>query len=115
MTDSLIYHMCRLEEWQAAASTGSYSGSTQDRADGFIHFSTRTQIAASAERHRAGQEGLVLLGVDAAALGAGLKWEPARDGQLFPHLYGDLSVGAVAWVRMLSLGRDGRHVFPALD
>jgi len=115
MTQPLIYHMCRAVEWQAAAKTGSYPGSSQDAADGFIHFSTAAQIVASAARHRAGQGDLVLLAVDPAALGAALRWETARGGELFPHLYGALPCEAVRRVAALPLGADGRHVFPALD
>lgn len=114
MTDGLIFHMCRREEWQAAAASGRYPGSTQDRADGFIHFSTAEQIVESAARHRAGQDGLVLLAVDPTAVGPDLKWEPSRNGQLFPHLYGVLPTAAVRWVCDLPLGPDGRHVFPSL-
>lgn len=115
MTDGLIYHMCRRDEWQAAAASGAYAGSSQDRADGFIHFSTAAQIAESAARHRAGQDGLVLLGVDPVALGPALKWEPSRSNQLFPHLYGALPASAVLWAKPLPLGPDGNHVFPDLD
>lgn len=115
MTQGLIYHICRREEWGAAESAGGYGGSSQDRADGFIHFSDRSQVEASAARHRAGQDGLVLLTVEAAALGAALKWEPSRGGALFPHLYGDLPLSAVRRVDDLPLGQDGRHLFPPLD
>ena len=65
---TLIYHMCKCEEWQAAAA-GAYGGSSQDRADGFIHFSTAGQIVESAAKHRAGQDGLLLLTVNADVLG----------------------------------------------
>ena len=115
MSQALIYHMCRVEEWRAATTRGSYAGSSQDAADGFIHFSTAEQIVESAARHRAGQSGLVLLAVDAAALGIALRWEPARGGQLFPHLYGALPCSAVRRVDPLPLADDGRHVFPALE
>ncbi|WP_217425011.1 DUF952 domain-containing protein [Magnetospirillum sp. LM-5] len=108
-----IYHMCRAEEWRAAQAVGRYGGSSQDVADGFIHFSTALQVEASAAKHRAGQDGLVLLEVDAARLGPALKWEPARGGQLFPHLYGSLPVAAVKAVHDLPLV-DGRHHFPLL-
>ncbi|HYE48985.1 MAG TPA: DUF952 domain-containing protein [Azospirillaceae bacterium] len=108
-----IFHMCRAEEWQAAAAGGAYPGSSQDRADGFIHFSTGAQIVESAARHRAGQDGLLLLTVDPDRLGDALKWEPSRGGQLFPHLYGPLPVSAALRVDPLPLGPDGRHVFPA--
>lgn len=107
-----IFHMCRAEEWEAARDAGAYPGSSQDRADGFIHFSTAGQLPVSAAKHRAGQTGLVLLTVDAAALGAPLKWEPSRGGQLFPHLYGALPVGAVRRVDPLALGADGLHILP---
>ena len=108
-----IYHICGREEWEAAQAAGRYSGSSQDAADGFIHFSTAAQVEASAARHRAGQSGLVLLAVDPEALGAALKWEPSRRGVRFPHLYGELPVAALRGVWELPLGPDSRHLFPA--
>jgi uncharacterized protein (DUF952 family) len=110
----MIYHMCRADEWAAAVAPGSYRGSSQDLADGFIHFSTAAQIVESARRHRAGQDGLLLLAVDPARLGDRLKWEPSRGGDLFPHLYGPLDPAESASVRPLPLGPDGMHVFPDL-
>ena len=107
-----IYHICRAEEWQAAQASGSYPGSSQDKADGFMHFSGAAQIIESAAKHRAGQTGLLLLAVDPDVLGPALKWEASRGGQLFPHLYGALAVSAVTSVHELPLGADGLHVFP---
>jgi len=110
----MIYHMCRADEWEAAVASGSYAGSSQDKADGFIHFSTADQIVESARRHRAGQDGLLLLAVDPAILGDRLKWEPSRAGALFPHVYGTISPAESTWVKPLPLGENGEHVFPAL-
>lgn len=112
MNRDLIFHICRKEEWAEAQAAGRYDGSSQDRADGFIHFSDAAQVRASAAKHRAGQDGLVLLAVDAAALGEALKWEPSRGGALFPHLYGALPLTAVRRVDDLPLGADGTHRFP---
>lgn len=109
---SRIYHICRREEWVAGAIRGAYSGSSQDAEDGFIHFSTGAQVTASAAKHRAGQPDLVLLTIETRRLGAALRWEAARDGRLFPHLYGALPVEAVLAVDDLPLDDDGRHVFP---
>lgn len=109
-----IYHICRREEWEAARAAGRYPGSSQDRADGFIHFSAADQVKASAAKHRAGQSGLVLLAVDEARLGPALKWEASRGGAPFPHLYGALPVAAVTAVHDLPLGADGLHAFPPL-
>ncbi len=113
MSAASIYHICRREEWEAAQAAGRYRGSPQDTADGFIHFSTAAQIQESAARHRANQSGLVLLAVDPDALGAALKWESSRRGELFPHLYGELPLAALRDVWDLPLGSDSRHQFPA--
>jgi uncharacterized protein (DUF952 family) len=111
----MIYHMCRADEWEAAVASGAYAGSSQDKADGFIHFSTAEQIVESARRHRAGQDGLLLLAVDPTVLGDRLKWELSRAGALFPHVYGKIAPAESAWVKPLPLGKNGEHVFPALD
>jgi uncharacterized protein (DUF952 family) len=110
----MIYHMCRADEWAAAVEAGTYRGSSQDLADGLIHFSTAAQIIESARRHRAGQDGLLLVAVDADRLGDRLKWEPSRGGDLFPHLYGPLDPAESASARPLPLDPDGLHVFPEL-
>jgi uncharacterized protein (DUF952 family) len=112
MTNEPIYHICRADEWLDAQSIGSYGGSSQDKADGFIHFSARTQVVDSAAKHRAGQDGLILLEVDQVKLGAALKWELSRNDIEFPHLYGDLPVGAVLRSFALTLDKEGIHIFP---
>jgi uncharacterized protein (DUF952 family) len=109
----VIYHVCKAADWQAAKTAGTYTGSADDTRDGFIHFSGRDQLRESVARHRAGQEGLVLLVVDADRLGDALKWEPSRGGALFPHLYGPLPINAVMAEHDLPLGADNLHVFPA--
>src|ERR1700742_3200485 len=95
METTLIYHMCTRAEWEAARIGGHYSGSSQDREDGFIHFSGSDQIIESAAKHRKGQSDLVIIEVDAATLGSDLRWEESRGGRRFPHLYGALPVTAV--------------------
>jgi uncharacterized protein (DUF952 family) len=111
---TMIYHMCRTEEWAAAVKAKVYHGSSQDLADGFIHFSTANQIVESARRHRSRQPGLVLVAIDPTLFGSRLHWEPSRGGDLFPHLYGPLDPAESASVRPLPLGPDGLHLFPEL-
>jgi uncharacterized protein (DUF952 family) len=111
----MIYHMCPAEAWRAALAAGRYDGTEDDRRDGFLHFSTAAQLPQSARRHRAGQQGLVLVAVAAARLGDRLRWEPARGGQLFPHLYGPLAPQEAARIDPLPLGPDGGHLFPRLE
>lgn len=90
----MIYKICSAAEWRSAEQAGSFTGSAVDLADGFIHFSTAKQVAETARRHFAGQRDLVLIGVHEERLGAALKWEPSRGGDLFPHLYGPLPLSA---------------------
>lgn len=120
IANSPIFHMCRRDEWEQALISGAYPGSSQDLADGFIHFSTARQLPESAAKHRRGQPGLLLLTVDPAALGDALKWEPSRGGALFPHLYGPLPTSAALRVDPLPLDADGvpqppPHVAEAAD
>ena len=111
----LIYKICPAALWREAERLGRFAGSEVDIKDGFIHFSTAAQVAETATKHFAGDHDLVLVRLDAARLGATLKWEPSRDGALFPHLYGELDFKAVRQVEPLPLGPDGRHVFPPLE
>jgi uncharacterized protein (DUF952 family) len=111
----ILYKICPAALWREAETAGRFRGSPVDRKDGFIHFSTAAQVAETAAKHFAGQDNLLLVSVDSAALGAALKWEPSRGGALFPHLYGTLDLKAVRQVVPLPLGPDGRHVFPPLE
>ena len=111
---SLIYKICPRALWQDAERAGTFRGASIDLTDGFIHFSTAEQAAETAAKHFVGQADLLLIAVDAAALGSALKWEPSRGGALFPHLYGDLRLEHVRWVKPLPLGPDGRHQFPPM-
>jgi uncharacterized protein (DUF952 family) len=106
-----LYHLANRSEWAAAEASGQYQGSSDDRRDGFIHFSTGEQVRASAARHRAGQPDLLLLAVPEEAA-TPWRWESGRSGDLFPHLYAALPVRAVIAVHELPLGPDGRHEFP---
>ena len=110
-----IYKICDAAAWREAERAGVFAGAPVDLADGYIHFSTAGQIAETAARHFAGQRDLVLVAVEADALGAALRYEPSRGGALFPHLYATLPVSAARWVKPLPLGADGQHVFPEFD
>ncbi|GJD55876.1 DUF952 domain-containing protein [Methylobacterium dankookense] len=109
----LIYKICPRDLWREAESLGRFTGAPVDRADGFIHFSTAAQVRETAARHFAGQDDLVLVAVDAAALGEALRYEPSRGGDLFPHLYAEMPLAAVRRISDLPLDADGTHLFPA--
>lgn len=109
----LIYKILRPSECAAFIAAGASLGAPVDLSDGFIHFSTASQVAETAARHFAGEAGLWLLACDADSLGPALRWEKSRGGQDFPHLYRPLSVDDVQWMRPLPLVTTG-HDFGVL-
>ena len=110
-----IYKIAPVSQWRTAMSAGTYHGSADDLRDGFIHFSTAAQVPDTAAKFFAAQSDLIIAAIDVAALGPALKWEPSRGGALFPHLYAELPMAAVRWVKPLPLGPDGVHVFPVMQ
>jgi len=109
-----IYKICPAAAWREAERQGVYRGSADDARDGFIHFSASSQVVGTAARHFAGQTGLLLIAVDADALGAALRWERSRNDELFPHLYGELDLGAVIGIDEMRVRSDGSHEIPEL-
>ena len=113
----MVYKVCPAAAWADAVRKRSYLGSPDDLRDGFIHLSTATQLPGTLQRHFSDAEGralagLVLVSIPVSGFGASLAWEPARDGSLFPHLYGPLDPELAAGVTALVVGSDGRHELP---
>ena len=92
---TLIIKLLRAFEWATFQASGVFAGSADDVRDGFIHISTPDQVAGTAAKWFAGEAGLMAVTLDADALGADLRWEPARGGVLFPHLYRPLVMADV--------------------
>ena len=110
-----IYKVCPASAWREAEREGVYRGSTDDLRDGFLHFSTASQVPETVQKHFFGQRALFLVEVDGDALGAALRWERSRNNELFPHLYGELDLGAVISVTNLNMRSDGYHDIPELE
>src|SRR4051794_35349692 len=91
----MVYKIVRRAEWQEAERTGVFTGSPDDKRDGFIHLSSAAQVRATCDVHFAGKCDLLLAAIDADALGPSLKWELSRKGQKFPHLYAPLNLSDV--------------------
>jgi uncharacterized protein (DUF952 family) len=110
-----IYKICEKALWRKAETGHGFFGTPADIHDGFIHFSTAGQLAGTLAKHYGGMSDLLLVAVEADALGDQLKWEASRGGELFPHLYGSLPLSAVRWARPLPDEIDGRRPVPELD
>jgi uncharacterized protein (DUF952 family) len=112
---SQIYKILSTGEWAAARAAGVFAGSAVDLADGYIHFSAADQAQDTAAKWFAGQADLVLLTVEAGALGEALKWEASRGGVLFPHLYRPLRIAEVVAERPLVLDAEGVPIIGELS
>jgi uncharacterized protein (DUF952 family) len=109
-----IYKISPRAAWREAEQAGVFAGAPVDLADGFIHLSAGPQVRETARRHFRGQPDLILATIDAEALGAQLKWEQSRGGDLFPHLYGMLPMAAVRSVIDLPLDAEGLPIVPEM-
>jgi uncharacterized protein (DUF952 family) len=83
------------EQWAQFQADDVFNGAPVDLADGYIHLSTADQLQGTLDKHFAGQDALVIVEIDLAALGDTIKWEVSRGGALFPHIYGSLPMSAV--------------------
>lgn len=108
----LIYKICPATLWAEAEAKSRFDGAPVDLADGYIHFSKAAQVAETAAKHFAGQDGLLLIAVDDQRLGPALRYEPSRGGALFPHLYAPLEPKAARWIAPMPLKGDGSHALP---
>ena len=109
-TDRFIYKVCDSGLWEDAKQVGKFIGAEIDLEDGYIHFSTASQLHDTLVRHFAGRDGLVLLKIEINQLD--IFWETARNGDLFPHLYDHLPLRSVVAEHHLILSADGDHIVP---
>jgi uncharacterized protein (DUF952 family) len=112
MPDRIAYKIMTATELQQMQRDGMFHGSPVDMADGYIHLSCGSQLAATLDRHFSGVEGLMLVAVDLSHLRDSVRWEPARAGELFPHIYGHLPVEAVVSVAPVERTADGAVRLP---
>lgn len=118
-----IYHLALVDEWEAARAAGEpYARSSVGVSlaeEGFVHFSFREQVAATAERFYAGRDDVVVLVVDTDRLTSPLVIEPPvgtedPDAEEFPHVYGPLDLAAVVAVLPAPPGPTGVPTIPPL-
>lgn len=112
---ALLFKILPRAEWETFSREGRFAGSTIDRQDGFIHFSYAHQLAETARKHFAGMPDLVLLAIPREPLGEALRDEISRGGDLFPHLYAELALADVLWMKPIGQDAEGYPVLPAFE
>lgn len=86
-------------QWTEFEREGVFHGAPIDHQDGYIHLSTSDQLEETLSKHFAGQQNLIIAQVDLTVLGNDVRWEEARGGALFPHLYTALPMTAVVSIK----------------
>jgi uncharacterized protein (DUF952 family) len=95
MTASTAFKVLTQQQWVDFERERVFRGAPVDIADGYIHLSTGEQLESTIAKHFAGQTALMIAEVDLILLGDAIRWEEARGGDLFPHLYAELPIHAV--------------------
>ena len=111
-----IFHIATAADWQRARRTGAYTTSTRGRTlaeEGFLHASRREQVAGVFRSFYADAgEPLVLLAIETDRLDVSWHEDPVGE-DVFPHIYGALSPGAVVDVQPLNAS-GGTESFTAI-
>lgn len=90
-----VYHFADPADWARAQDAGEYRNEGLQR-EGFLHCATAAQLTGVIERHQRGRGALLLLHLDALALGAALRYDLSpRSGEAYPHVYGPIPLTAV--------------------
>ncbi len=108
----IVYKIVRGWEWAEAEKSGVFTGSADDKRDGFIHLSAAHQVGATFDRYFRDENNPWLILLDSERFGPALKWEVSRRGEKFPHLYGTFAVGDAEKVVAIDRDGDGRPIFP---
>jgi len=104
---SSAYKVLTAEQMATLERDGRFDGSPDDLRDGYVHLSTSAQLPGTLDRNYPGVSDLYLAEIDLEALGPALRWEEARGGQNFPHLYGPLLLETVVAYGPLERAADG--------
>lgn len=102
-----VYKVFTESEWKLFQETGQFEGSADDLRDGFIHLSTKEQVAGVVERFFAGKRPLYVAEFSNSEFLQRLKWESSTSGGVYPHLYGfDLFLCEAECVTKLQKNQD---------
>lgn len=113
----LIFHIASQSDWQVGLSSGIYKSPSLAE-EGFIHAcDDEVQMRRVAARLFAGKSDLLLLDIDCCNLAADspVIREQADTGEIYPHVYGTISLDAVVGVRKLIPNDQDPRKFELVD
>ncbi len=72
----------------------------KDYTDGFIHLSSPALLSNTLNKF--GNTDLTLVCIDLDIVSKDmLKWEYAKDGNIYPHMYGDINTDSILWIKYI--------------
>ncbi len=104
-----VYRLISQDDWRQAQAERIVAYQAIDQQDGFLHLSVRDQVLDTAALYFKDRDDLLALEISYQKIAQDLKFEPSRDGVLFPHLYGQLSVAAITRAIPLIASTDGDY------
>ena len=102
---NFIYHVVLPVEWGKFEGLDFYVHASLG-SEGFIHCSYAGQVAGVLERYYKGVEEVLILKIDVALLTSRVEVEIAANGELYPHVYGEIIRGAVVEVEKKVAGEN---------
>jgi uncharacterized protein (DUF952 family) len=96
----MIYHITTQSRWDELVSEDYFSPEMY-ATEKFIHCCETHQMQGVLERYFNGVNNLLILHIDENKLKEKLLYEAATNGELFPHLYGEINKDAIERVEEL--------------
>lgn len=108
----MIYHITNKKIWSEAIAYKTFRTDSLST-EGFIHCSPIEKIIETADNFYKGQDDLKLLCIEESKVINRIIYEDLYDhGFNFPHIYGELNLDAIAGVKDLKCGSDGKFKLP---
>lgn len=94
----LIYHIVLPEIWTSFANKNYYEAASL-ATEGFIHCSYLNQLEAVLERYYKNEKRVLILSINPNMLTSELIAEPSTNGEVYPHIYGQINRPAIVDVQ----------------
>ena len=111
LIETFVYKILSAKDHARAKEFG-HTDTDLDARDGYVHLSSKDQVAETLRLHYAGQAGVHLYEFSAEHLGGDIKWEESRGGELFPHLYATLRLTEARRHWALDTDAEGNPLLP---
>jgi uncharacterized protein (DUF952 family) len=109
--DPFIYLTMSPDDFAKATADGIWAPESL-RADDFIHASPADQLTRVANKHYRQLDEVCIVCLRADRVRPEIRWEPASDNRLYPHVYGPLNMDAAERSVVVKKGADGLFSIP---